>query len=114
MNRHLLVLLPIVLLLLVANYATAGGPCAASCAPCASVQCGGEVQYVEKTIYVPEWVTEVRNVVVCEYNQEQRQRTYTVYNSVPETREVERSCTVLVPEKRVRTVQNRWMAGKIR
>jgi hypothetical protein len=44
-------------------------------------------------------------VVVCEYNQEQRQRTYTVYKCVPETREVERSCTVLVPEKRVQTVQ---------
>jgi hypothetical protein len=59
---------------------------------------------VEKTIYVPTYVTETRRVVETQYAQETRERSYTVYRSVPETKPVTREYTVMVPETRTRTV----------
>jgi len=102
MSRYHLIWVTLVLVLLVASHATAACPCSASCCACAA-NCG-EVQYVERTVYEPQWVTETRKVVACEYKQEQRQCTRTVYHCVRETKQVERRCTVMVSETRVRKV----------
>jgi hypothetical protein len=63
-----------------------------------------QVQYVQKTVYRPQSVTETRTVMVTEYTQEQREGTRTVYRCVPEQQEVQRSCTVMVAEVRTKTV----------
>jgi hypothetical protein len=63
-----------------------------------------QVQYVEKTVYRPQWVTETRTVTVTQYVQEQREGIRTVYRCVPEQYEVQRSCTVTVSEVRTKTV----------
>ena len=63
------------------------------------------VQYVERTLCAPQWVTETRKVPVVEYRTEQRERTYTVYKRVPETKQVTREYTRMVPETRTR-IQN--------
>jgi hypothetical protein len=63
-----------------------------------------QVQYVQKTVYRPQLVTETRTVMVTEYTQEQREGTRTVYRCVPEQQEVQRSCTVMVREVRTKTV----------
>lgn len=101
MRRCLLVLTAFGMLFLVAGSAMAGGPCG-GCSPCGGC---GEVTYVERTCYVPEWVTETRMMTVCEYTQEQREVKQTVCKYVPVQKEVQRSCTVLVPEQRTKTVQ---------
>jgi hypothetical protein len=75
------------------------------CAP--SDPCGspcGEMHYVQKTVYTPQWTTETRKVMVTQYVQEQRETTRTVYRCVPEQHQVQRSCTVMVPEVRTKTV----------
>ncbi len=64
--------------------------------------CG--VDYVEKTICVPQWVTETRVVSCTEYRWEPREYKCTVYRNVYETRDVTEQCTVLVPKQRTRTV----------
>jgi hypothetical protein len=66
---------------------------------------GGGVQYIERTVCCPQWVTEMRKVTVTQYRQEEREVTETVYHCQPVEHEVERRCTVMVPEIRKKTVQ---------
>lgn len=94
MHRCLLVLTVLGLMLFSAGLAMAGS----SCGGC------GEVTYVEKTCYVPEWVTETRVVTVCEYVQEQREVKQIVHQCVPVQRQVQRNCIVMVPEQRTKMV----------
>jgi hypothetical protein len=58
---------------------------------------------VTKTILVPQTVMETRDVRSVEYRDEVRERSYTVYEQVPETRQVTTQHTVMVPETRQRT-----------
>jgi hypothetical protein len=58
--------------------ACAGGPCAAAPAPC-------ETQYVEKTVMVPEYVTETRTITCTEYQMQEQSREITVQKRVPVT-----------------------------
>lgn len=58
---------------------------------------------VTKTIMVPQTVMETREVQSVEYRDEVRERSYTVYDQVPETRQVTTQHTVMVPETRQRT-----------
>lgn len=62
-------------------------------------------QTVTKTIMVPTTVLETRQTQSVEYRDEARERTITVYDQVPETRQVTTEQTVLVPETRQRTEQ---------
>ena len=101
MRRCLLVLTAVGMFFFSASFAMAGSP-GGGCSPCGGC---GEVTYVEKTCYVPEWVTETRMVTVCEYAQEQREVKETVHKCVPVQKQVQRSCTVLVPEQRTKMVQ---------
>ncbi len=94
MRRCLLVLTAIGMLFFSAGFAMAGSPCGGC----------GDVTYVEKTCYVPEWVTETRMVTVCEYAQEQREVKQMVHKCVPVQKEVQRCCVVMVPEQRTRMV----------
>src|SRR5688572_6504805 len=59
-------------------------------------ECGPRM--VERTILVPQWVTEKRVVNVTRCRPELRERVVTVYRCVPETRQVTREYTVMVPE----------------
>ena len=70
---------------------------AAPCAPCAPTM-------VERTIYVPQYTTQTRKVMVTEYKQEQRTRTYTHWTCVPETKQMTQEYTVMVPHQRTREV----------
>lgn len=97
MRRCLLVLTAVGMLFFSAGFAVAGG--GSSCGGC------GEVSYVERTCYVPEWVTETRTVTVCEYTQEPREITETVHQCVPVQKQVQRCATVMVPEQRTKIVQ---------
>lgn len=111
------VLLAALLLLAFAASAEAGirHGCRACCAPCvtyAGCGCGDcapavvaapvQPTYVERTIYVPEMVTETRKVQVCEYTNETRERRFTVYRQVPEVKQVTEDYTVMTTENRVR------------
>ena len=58
---------------------------------------------VTKTIMVPQTVMETRDVQSVEYRDEVRYRSYTVYDQVPETKQVTTQHTVMVPETRHRT-----------
>ena len=73
------------------------------CNPCDC--CEPEVQYVEKTIYCPTWVTETRTVKTCEYKTEERQREVTTYKRVAETRIAKKTVCDMVPETRTRTCE---------
>lgn len=73
-------------------------PCG-GCAP--AVACGPTT--VEKTVYVPTWITQTRTIQQTCYRPERRERTVTVYRCVPETRAVERRYTVMVPQVRTKT-----------
>lgn len=81
-----------------------GGPCGVATAGPMSAPCQS-FETVERTVYVPQMVTERRvvNSVVCE--PEVRQRTVTVMRRVPETRTINQDVTVMVPEQRTKTVQ---------
>ncbi len=57
-------------------------------------------QYVEKTVCEPQWVTEKRTITCTEYASEVREKVVTVYRNVPETHQVTRQYTVMVPEQR--------------
>lgn len=70
----------------------------------AAAPCDAQPVYVEKTVCVPQWVTEKRVVTCTQYVPEQRTKTVTCYKLVPEVKEVTRQCTVMVPEVRTRTV----------
>ncbi len=84
----------------------------ATCEPAAAVAatCKPEVQYVEKTILCPQWVTEMRRCLVTEYRREPRECTVTVCKRIPETKAVQRTCCMMVREVRVRTEE--YMAYK--
>ena len=82
--------------------ADAGGGCGPSCQP---APCQPEVQYVEKTIYVPQMVSETRTVNVTKYRTEERERRYMVHRCVPETTQVEQKYIVMVPQQKERTVE---------
>ncbi len=71
-------------------------------APCTPV-CGG-VHYVPRTVYKPQWVMQTRRVMTTQYVYEQREVTETVYRCIPETTQVERRTTVMVPQTRTKTV----------
>lgn len=60
-------------------------------------------QTVTKTIMVPTTVLETRQTQSVEYRDEVRERSVTVYDQIPETRQVTTQETVLVPETRHRT-----------
>jgi len=78
-----------------------GGGCygGSSCAPCVGYET------VEKTVWAPEWVTEMRTVRHVQCVPEERQKTITVYDRVAETHDVTREYTVVVPQVRTRTVE---------
>ncbi len=81
-------------------------PSACAPAPCAPVACAPPApQFVEQTIMCPTWVTENRTVTETACRAEVRQSTYTVYQMVPETRAIQRQCTVMVPQVQTRTEQ---------
>lgn len=88
-------------------------PCVTACTPCGGVVCGDACgdggaacgpQYttVERTVMVPELVTEVRKVTVTEYTQEQRERKYVVQRQVPRVEVRNRVVNYTVMEPRVR------------
>jgi hypothetical protein len=56
----------------------------------------------ECTIMMPEMVTEMRTITVCDWRAEQRQETYMACRMVPETREVPYEYTVPTYETRTR------------
>ena len=79
-------LLSAVLLTLVVSSVYAGPlGCCTRCAPACAEPCTGpeSVPMVEKTICVPEWVTETRKCTVCEYVREEKEVKVTVL--VPKT-----------------------------
>ena len=103
MLRYLMILTPLAVLL-AASPLQAGHGCGgcAPCDPCAT-PCG-EVHYVQKTVYTPQWTTETRTINVTEYVQQQKETTRTVYRCVPETQQIQRHCVVMVPEVRTKVV----------
>ncbi len=74
---------------------------AASCDECAP----SEPKMVERTIMVPQTVTEKRKIHRKEYRNETREKTVTVVNRVPKTESVTREYTVMVPKKMTKTVE---------
>ena len=62
-------------------------------------------QTVTKTIMVPTTVLETRQTQSVEYRDEVRERAVTVYDQVPETRQITTEQTVMVPETRQRIEQ---------
>lgn len=85
------------------------GGCAPECdaAPCeAAAPCepAPAPKMVERTIMVPQTVTENRTVKCTEYTNETREKKITVMNRVPKTQTVTREYTVLVPKTETRTV----------
>lgn len=88
--------------------ACCSAPCQTWCAPAAvaAPQC----QTVQRTIMVPTWTTETQVVNSTEYRQEARQRTVTVYQTVPETKRGARTINYCEQETRVR--QERYTVTK--
>lgn len=77
------------------------------CDACAAAHqsCGcapGGCEYVERTIYVPQAVTEVHQIAVEETRTEQKHRDVTVYKEVPVVTQKTREITVMVPETRTK------------
>jgi hypothetical protein len=72
------------------------------CQPC--VPCAPACEPATCTIRVPQVVTEYQTRSVTRYRPEVRQRLVTVYRDVPTTETVPEEYTVLVPQKRTRTV----------
>ena len=64
--------------------------------------CGPTYQTVERTIMVPQQVTETRTVTRTVYRQEQRERTYTVHRQVPRQETRTRTVTYYENENRTR------------
>ncbi len=100
-----------------APQARAGGPVVVPCAtPCNHVHarpcghahagpCGSSVHYVQKTVLVPQYGTETRVVNCTEYQNQIRERKYTVHRRVPETKQVEQQYTEIVCETRSKKVK---------
>ena len=74
------------------NSCDARNPCAPPCPPATC------------TVVVPKMVTEYQARYVTRYRPETRERMVTVYRDVPSTENVPEYYTVLVPQKRTRTV----------
>ncbi len=70
-----------------------------------AASCSTPVAYkeVEQTLLVPTLVTEARKVCSLEFRTEQRQQTFTVCRPVFETKNIQVTCCVGVPEWRTRT-----------
>lgn len=77
---------------------------AVRCTACAPAACEPVAQCVEKTIMVPQFVTEMRTVRCREYEPQQREYTVNRVRWVRETETVERKCTEWVREERVKEV----------
>ena len=73
--------------------------CVSSCAPAC------QPQLTERTIQVPQWVTENRTITVTRCRPETRERTFTVTRCIPETQDREEQYTVMVPETRTRSIE---------
>ena len=93
--------------------AVAGGPGDAGVKTCSKTRPDASAesrrfavpQYVEKIVCEPQWVTEKRTITCTQYASAKcREKVVTVYRSVPETHQVTRQYTVMVPEQRTRTV----------
>jgi len=98
--------------LLTAESALAFGQRRATCAPatcapvtCAPATCRPKVQYVEKIVMCPTYVTEHCKIRTVECRPEIRECKVTEYRRVCETKMVERTSTVMVPEQRTKTVE---------
>jgi len=66
-------------------------------APCSG---GNDIEYVEKTICVPQWVEEVRTIKETCYKKELRERDVTKYRQVKKTKTLECKHTVFVKVKK--------------
>ena len=75
--------------------------CGQGCSQAACGSCGPAT--VQKTIMVPQYVTETRKVKCVQCVPETRQRTVTCYQCVPETKTINVNYSVMVPETRSRT-----------
>lgn len=69
---------------------------------CPTTSC--QTQLIERTVMTPTTVFEKRIVPVTKYRPEIREQVSTIYEQVPQTREIQEEYTVLVPEQRTRTV----------
>ncbi len=67
---------------------------------CDNAASGDGVEYVEKTICVPQWVEEVRTVKETCYKKELRERDVTKYRQVKKTKTLECKHTVFVKVKK--------------
>jgi hypothetical protein len=56
---------------------------------------------IEKTVYVPQWTTEIRKCLETRYRTETREKECVTYRTVPVTKDVPYKYTVYVREKRV-------------
>jgi hypothetical protein len=108
MLRRLMTLLPVLLLLAATTQVYARGACgggychSAPYSQPAYCQPQYSCSYVPKTVYVPQMVTEEREVTVCEYRPQQVQRTVYVRQMATEQREV--TVTVMRPTVQERTI----------
>lgn len=82
------------------------------CIPMVGPVC--EVHYVEKTVYEPCWVTELRTVTCTEWKTELRERRFTVVKNVPETHQVTQQYTVIVPKEESKIVKYRVSVPVVR
>jgi hypothetical protein len=85
-----------------ASRRSTGDVCDSGCAPPPPPAC--QPQTVERTIMVPEIVTEYHTRRVTRFRPEAREREVVVYRTVPATRTIEEEYTAMVPETRTRTV----------
>lgn len=83
-------------ILLTAVLSNSAGACPRCCQPCVTYQT------VEKTIMVPTTVYVKKTICTTAYRPEQRECTVTVLKQIPETKQVTRLCTVMVPKTMVR------------
>ena len=81
---------------------TAAIACDTPPSPPPAPACHPAPSLVEKTIFVPTFVTENHTIRVQELRPESREETYTTFEEVRETRPVERQVTVTVPETHTR------------
>jgi len=81
--------------------AAQAAPCEAPAPACAeAAPCQPAFKMVERTVMVPQMVTENRTVQVIECQAEHRQHKYTAYRNVVETRDVQ--CEIVVPRMETR------------
>ena len=99
--------LPWLLLILVASPSRLPGQPCGTCGGCESCDpCASPCPPATCSILVPQLVTEYEPRWITRYRTETRERMVTVYREVPTTKTVREKYTVLVPEKRTRTVSD--------